>query len=69
MFETVLHVVSTMETGVTLAKNEGDSTVPFASFRPVKVTVTAYWVPFACGDPEKVKIEEGPPAGTPAEGL
>ena len=65
----VSHVVVTKDTGVTLAKNDGDSTVPSASFRPVNVTVTAYLLPCACGVPTKLKIEEGPPAGTSVEGL
>ena len=62
-------MVVAKDTGVMLAKNEGDSTVPFANFRPVTVTVTAYLLPCACGKPAKLKIEDGPPAGTPAEGL
>ena len=65
----VSHVVVVKDTGVTLAKNDGELIVPSANFRPVKVTVTAYLVPCECGEPEKLKIEEGPPAGTPAEGL
>lgn len=67
--ELVSHVVVVKDTGVTLAKNDGELTVPSANFRPVKVTVTAYLFPCACGEPVKVKIEEGPPAGTSAEGL
>jgi hypothetical protein len=68
-FHLVSQVVVTRDTGVTLAKNDGELTVPVADLVPVNVTVTAYFSPCACGDPEKVKIVDGPPAGTPTEGL